>query len=106
VKAGRLRADTCGPGVLNRLFVPQPYMVDRYSGHSPGATLVTSGQNFGEERQAGRAPLVVHGLVIRPRLSWERQLAPGRRGSTPRRAADLQAHDPARRDRARVICPS
>ena len=33
VEAGRLRADTCGPGVLNRLFVPQRYMVIRYSGH-------------------------------------------------------------------------
>jgi hypothetical protein len=36
VEAGRLRAHTCGPGVLNRLFVSQRYMVLRYSDHSPG----------------------------------------------------------------------
>src|SRR5690242_242987 len=44
VDAGRLRADTCGPGVLNRLFVGQRYMLVRYSDHSPGATRVTSGR--------------------------------------------------------------
>ena len=33
MEAGRLRADTCGPGVLDRLFVPQRYMVRAYSGH-------------------------------------------------------------------------
>ena len=41
VDAGRLRADTCGPGVLNRLFEGQRYMVVRYSDHSPRAIRVT-----------------------------------------------------------------
>src|SRR6478735_1169196 len=45
VDAGRLRADTCGPGVLNRLFVGQRYMLVRYSDHSPRATRVTSGSH-------------------------------------------------------------
>ena len=41
VDAGRLRADTCGPGVLNRLFEGQRYMLVRYSDHSPRAISVT-----------------------------------------------------------------
>ena len=57
VDAGRLRADTCGPGVLNRLFEGQRYMLVRYSDHSPRAIRVTYARrtrSAGPQVQVGR----------------------------------------------------